>query len=475
MSRGNSSKLQSGTSILEMILALSLFALLLPSIATLIASGYSGFAFAKQRHHHLVIAKNELDIQKAKLLIYKNITATSTTADIGDGILKTITIRPRDTYAMDISIKVVDSKLPLNFQKKTSIMLSEMVKISGLESNSSCELNLNPSISPPTLRERARVLIPSSNEITGMVVRYPYAFLTTNDIATSSPDLFVFDVASTTHPTIISSLDTGRGLSGAVISYPYLFAITDVISQHVQIFDVTNPESPLHIRNFRLQDIGSSSPPKISTITYGNKLLYLGTEKWDGPELMIVNVEDVLHPEYLGGYEIGSLVKGITLSAGDTYLATAGEDELKIIDASDPQHITTTGNFNPSGWEVMEGNHIVLDGESLYFARAGGGFNSPLHHEFYIFSQNTLPQFPINSYTSFDIPKGVYGIIPYYPFVIMGTASSGGEILIKNILQSGSTTSVLPLNALPRKIICDERFLYSILEDENSFTIHSIN
>lgn len=310
------------------------------------------------------------------------------------------------------------------------------------------------------------VFLGTGNKSTDIEVRNSIAYVTADSSTQAQPDFFIIDAHDYSNPKIISSLNTGPGLSAVAIAGPYAYvANTSSISQ-LQIIDIHNRQNPIVISQLKVPlPTASTTAPIVNSIFYKSGYIYLGTYKWDGPEFFIIDVSNPANPFVVGSYETSTLVNSIYINSNKAYLATSDVAQMMILDISNKNNPISVYSFSPTGWQTQEGKVIDYFEGILSLGRTVGGFNNISNHEIYTFSSSTY-----NDYLSKDIPGGVYGILYRNPYIFLITHSSGSEFKVWN---SSFTNKIYEkaLGSLPMKISCDWSNLYFATGDERGLSI----
>jgi hypothetical protein len=309
------------------------------------------------------------------------------------------------------------------------------------------------------------VYLGTSNASTDIEVRNSVVYLTADSATQSLPDLFIIDANNPQLPTIISSLNTGPGLSSLAVAGPYIYvANTSSISQ-LQIIDIHDRRNPRIVSQIKLPLPEASTTPTIAnSIFYKNGYVYLGTSKWDGAEFYSINVSDTLSPSIVGSFETNTLVNDIFVSGNFAYLATSDEYQMRVIDISNKANMTLAYTFTTSGWQVQQGKVIEYFENTLGLGRTVGGINRTTNHEAFIFSTSTNTQVQFSK----DIPGGVYGFIMRPPHNFLVTHSPNEEFQVWNSDLS-SKIYQKPLGINPVDISCDRSTIYMATGNERGF------
>ena len=305
--------------------------------------------------------------------------------------------------------------------------------------------------------------IGNSNYSTDIEVRNGIVYLSADSSVSSKNDFFIFDSNNVNSIKLISSINTGPGVSGLEIAGPYAFLAQSSTVNQLQIIDIHDRYNPKIISQLRLPlPTSSTTPPFAKSIYYSNGYIYLGTEKWNGSELSIISVQDPYNPMVIGSYETNTLINDILVIDNKAYLATSDEKQMRVLDISNPSIPVLIDSFSPSGWQTQEGKAIDHFEENILLGRTVGGFNVQNNHELFVFSTST-------SVKSKDIAGGVYGLLPRENKIFLITHNNGKEF---QIFDSASMNKIYEtgLNSNPVKMVCDDKDIYFATGDNKGFS-----
>jgi hypothetical protein len=309
-------------------------------------------------------------------------------------------------------------------------------------------------------------------------------YISEDSNVSSDPDLYIFDISSSTNIILRSSINSGPGLSDFVVKGDYIFASARSTVGQLHIFSLSNREKDLQlIGKYKLPLPFSSSTPTLgSSIEVNSDYIYLGTEKWDGNEFNIIDISNVYSPSYVNGFEIGSRVNDIKMaliseaklsneinpSHDNILVANSGLFQLINLNISNPNNISISKKYEFSGSSRQDGKVIFPFENSLIFGRTNGGFNIVYDHELFYWPEEfvSLKQSGAGN-ISLDEPGGIYGIISdrFHIFLASRTLNNEFKIIDSNI---ASSTYSIPLDILPEKMICNRDRLY-ILGHQSPF------
>ncbi len=299
---------------------------------------------------------------------------------------------------------------------------------------------------------------------TSIIAHNGYAYESADSAVRSNPDVFIFETKDPQNEKIVSSINTGPGISSIAMSGKYLFLANESLSYQLQILDISDRAHPTLISQVKLPlPEASSTPPKSTSIYFSGGKIYFGTAKWDGSEFSVIDVSNPTSPLYLGSYKIGSGVHSIRVYGARAYVATSGTEQLIVLDISDTQHISKVSSFSPSGSTILEGRFVEISSTTLYFARNGGGFNNINDYELFAFNLEKDP-LAKEPFIAKDVPGGVYGMVVSKNIArksVFIVASGGGQGSIQFL--SSDTLKTIGEISLPEKpgsFFCDHTSIF---------------
>ncbi len=177
--------------------------------------------------------------------------------------------------------------------------------------------------------------------------------------------------------TLLGSLDTGNGILAVAYNRPYLFALQGTSTNQLQVirlFDTTRaPTDPQYVvpkvvQQVTLKNVAGAYPEGRS-IAYYDGYVYVGT--WNNnfpvysPEFLIYDVSDPENPVHAGAYNLSHSVNSIMVQESYAYLATTDNSgELTIMDVSHPASPTIKGTFDIPGSTADAEDVYVLGGKT---------------------------------------------------------------------------------------------------------------
>jgi hypothetical protein len=315
------------------------------------------------------------------------------------------------------------------------------------------------SITPITLP------INSTIPLTHLEVRNGIAYASADSSKASDPDIFIFDIRDPAQPKLISSLNTGPGISSFILIGNHIVTADSSTAHQMQSIRLDSLTTPILEMSYKLPlPYATATPPFADSIFGRGNIVYIGTEKWVGPEFSAVDMTDSLHPSFLGGFETDSQVSDMFIQGSTAYIATAGQGQFMVIDIHDPKNMFASSQSSPSGWSRQEGNAVSVFENNITGGRTSGGFNITQDHELFSWNASSTglqPGIFSNTPQSLDIPGGVYGLVTDRTHIFVVSRTIGHELQIFPAdYISTSTAQYYSLPALPESMTCDGHSLY---------------
>lgn len=162
----------------------------------------------------------------------------------------------------------------------------------------------------------------------------------------SNPDLIVLNISNPATPVQVGSLDLTGTLVNIAVSGSYAYITSNDNSAELLIVDISNPASP-----------SLSGKYDASGNTDGRGVFVSGTTVYMGrvnngstDEFLIVNASNPAIPTLVGSLNTGSDANEIVVIGNYAYIASGdNSQELQVISISNPSVPTLSGSLNISG------------------------------------------------------------------------------------------------------------------------------
>ncbi|MDQ3075642.1 MAG: hypothetical protein M3Q34_00750 [bacterium] len=388
-----------GVATLEILFAFAILIMNMTGIMLLINSGQSIYVDTETNQEAL--NKADVQIEAAKVFAKQDFNLVSPTSPITD-----------DIYQKSLLVEQVDlftKKVTSNVIWKTDGNRNQVVNLSTLITNpdalsggDTCSSVLAGDWTNPQKTEYefgADILGDTSSgfPITSIQSFNKKMYVTVdNDNGNNPGTFFVLDITNPAiKPPVLgefdNNLDVGRGLNAVAVdgsNYAYVASANgsnfttcteDESCSQLQVIDVSSPSSMSLVATYKIPGVTGQSGQSVGqSIAYKNGIVYLGLAKATGPEFHIIDVGGAntpsaspTNPIKIGSYEMNSAVNSIQIKGNYAYVASPDNQELKILNISNPTNPTLVGGFDAPGGGANNGNgkSIYLVGDKLYFGR----------------------------------------------------------------------------------------------------------
>lgn len=244
--------------------------------------------------------------------------------------------------------------------------------------------------------------IAGSTNSTDIAVEGNYAYVVTGNTRDTSPEFLIMNVASTTQPQLIGSINYGIQINKVRVAGDYAYLATNNNAREFDIVKVSNKSAPNVVGGFDIPGsangislfvTATSSPNAFGTIlnySTGTSTAYVGTRaNSSGRELYIFDTSNRGQVTVRGSYEVGGDVNDIYVVNGRAYLATSlPAKELLVLNVSNPRAITEEASYDLPN---TTGARAVYHTNGRIYV---GGYNNNSTPDFFIFDvTGAAPQF----------------------------------------------------------------------------------
>lgn len=324
----------------------------------------------------------------------------------------------------------------------------------------------------------------------------PKLYVTVNNTDVGDKEtFFIFDITNPASPVLISdgkidnddSVRAGLNAVHAAGNYAYVASNyganfntetspcdnsngANPSCGQLQVIDIS--VSPPELKyTFEVPSVSGSGGQAIGkSIFYKDGYVYLGLAKTEsGPEFNIIDVHNPLAPFPVGSWPVGNGINAIYVKGRYAYLATPNNQELIVLDISNPASPSLAGGFDAPGGSG-NGKSLYLVGDTLYLGRTVGGT------EFYILDDKipATVQLPVFGEKS-DIDDSINSIISrdYLTFLI-----TNNQLQIFKINQASNPWGISPYFSISlpsddnrKSMDCQGNYLYvgSVDSSDNGY------
>ncbi|KKW32506.1 MAG: LVIVD repeat protein [Candidatus Uhrbacteria bacterium GW2011_GWA2_52_8d] len=450
-------KSQRGVQSLEVIISITLFAIIIVSIFVLFGSSIteSGGLLKQARANTLVLEGLEgvrflsandwsaLEVGQHGLVYGEGSWTFSGDTDVTDDVFfRTVSIEEIDSDTKDVVIEVYWNYWGRLISRTAVTRLTnwQNVEVWG---------NWGVPIIVGSLN------IGPQGQATGVVRSGDYAFLTATTSSGSRPSLFSINIQDPTIPTIADSYITNNSLLSLVlVADTYLYAVGE--GEELMVFDVSDPTDIQWLSSYALGDEG------LRVIVDGT-YVFVGTES----DVLVYDVSTPSTPTLVSQYTVTSEVNDLVVYNEYLYAATSfNTQEVLILSLEDIESVTVVGSYDLSG--SVDATALRVDGSKLYVGRANNSSTSP---EFYQFDPSD-PLVLVEK-NAIDTSGGIYQITTAGPYVYLATEVSNLEF---QIWQAGSNWSMaytagINMAQVATGIAFDDNTIFISLRSNDAFQV----
>lgn len=424
-----------GQTVLELVIASSVFLMTSSSLITLITGGralvtdtqnaLAASAYAKEGVEAVRLIRNQgwSNLQNGTFGLSQvaNNWQFSGSSDTKGTFTRRLTITPRSANSKNVTSAITWTGL---HNRPLAVSLNIILtNWSVTQASNYIEGNWKVPLSAGT----ADIAIGAAGtDVKGLNNR---VYLSASAANQSKPDLAIFDVTNPNNPINNSSVDLGvSNISMIAVSGNYLYgSLAGGSTDELIIVNVSNPALPVVVRRLDL-----CACRALSLEVSGNTL-YVGMEVLSGaPEFYALNVTDPANPTVLGSLEINGNVNNMTIFNQRAYLATSVDnEELMVIDVSSPASMTKLGSYNAA--DTTDGYSVFVKDEfNVYLGRK----LSDTAPEFFIL--NAFNPAAITLLGSAGMAAGINDMVAVNRLMFMVTEEPNAEFQVLDIANPAS-------------------------------------
>ena len=258
-----------------------------------------------------------------------------------------------------------------------------------------------------------------------------YAYMVTENNSSGS-EFYILDITDIKNPIQMSSLEMQSSATAVVVQGNYAYVSTKRDSSELRIINISDASNPSIITNVDLTGTQDALDVAVNDtelyLVRGNTLYSLPSNNPTNSPLDTIDLNGV--------------GKKLFISANNVFVATQNSNqELQIIDATNPANLQNIGGANLSG--SLSGTDVFVLGNRAYISTdnnasgAGGG-------EFFIYDISNLSSLVLLG--SYDVGAKVYTFNIVGPYAILATNLSNQELKIVDVSFPATISSVTGFN-----------------------------
>lgn len=417
MARPISSKIKKrpGFSLVEVLLAIAIFALISTSIIYLLID--AGNANQQNRDRIVASALAEEGLEATRTIrdaSWTNMIAGNyglTKDDDRWQFFGQSDIDPTNRFVRQISISKINDD---RFQITSTVTWQAML---GFESSVSTVTYLTQwnkiTVPPPPDWHEPEIVgtvgiynLVGNKNPTDVFVLGNYAYLVTEESNANDPEFFIFDVSDVTRPTLVGKTKIGGKIGAVYVVGNYAYLATNIDDSELTVVKVSDPTNPTIIA--RLNTPGNKNGNDVFVL---DRYAYLVTESNpSNSEFYIFDVTDPENPVTtpIGKVELGVQGNTVYVSGDYAYVGTDGNDqEIIMINVSEKTSPTVVKTYDhPGPGDISQ---IYLNGSSLYLTVSADASPSPNFAILHIDSTNPA-DIQITQVGGFSSDKSLYSL-----------------------------------------------------------------
>lgn len=349
---------QRGFSPVEVLLAASVFGVLVVALAGAIIFGRSSVANAGEHVRASLLADEGIEaVRNLRDANYSNLTdgtyglsqsgnqwVLSGSQDTNGIFTRQIIVSSNGTTRKNITSRVSWAKAGATAQVEAATQLT----------------NWTASIAAVTSWANATLAgsydASGTNNASKVAVQGNYAYLVRAD---GTPDFLIINISNPAAPTLVGSMSLTGIPNNIAVSGNYAYITNNTDTAEMQIINISNPATPTLTSSYNATGTGDGLGVFIAgTTAY---LVRAADTTTGANEFTIVNVATPASPATVGGYNTTSSMREVYVSGNYAHVATDSDtQELMVLSIATPTAPTLAGSFNLSG----TANALTIDGFS---------------------------------------------------------------------------------------------------------------
>jgi Tfp pilus assembly protein PilV len=251
-----------------------------------------------------------------------------------------------------------------------------------------------------------------------------------------SADFAIIDVSNPAAPTLSSTLDITNTATNVAVSGNYAYVTSSADAAELQIINVSNPAAPTIVSSFNAGGNGDGE----GLFVIGN-YVYMARATAGGTfEFIIINVSNPAAPTLSGSYDNNIDMNDVYVDGNYAYVGTnSNTQELLVINISNPATPTLAATLNMSGNDDV--TNVSKAGNYLFVTR---------DHSLYSVNV-TNPLVPVEVSSVVDTGNTTINDVDVEStgtYAFIGTNTTGSEFQIVNISNPASMSVVRTVNVI---------------------------
>ncbi len=327
----NQGELNNGFSIIEVLLAVSLFGLMVAALTGIYFYGQEASALSGKRNRAVALAEEGMEaVRNLRDANYSSLT--DGTYGLGkSGSAWTLVPSPDTTgiYSRSININSVDAN---HKEISSTVTWQQNVARAGSVTLTS---KLDYWMRVVNTADWSKPLLSGSLNLAGnndgykLQVKGNYVYMIRNG---GTPNFFIIDISNPASPVLAGSLALSGTLRNLYSDGSYAYVVSNSDTQELQIVDVSNPALPVISGTYNAA--GTSDANGVYVI--GN-YAYMVKVSSTSPEFFVVDITNPALPTLTGSLDLGATAYEVVASGGFAYVASGSNtQELQVVNITNP-------------------------------------------------------------------------------------------------------------------------------------------
>ena len=321
-----------GFTLIEIVLASSVFALIITASIGSLLYGQESTALAGKRARAAILAEEGLEavrnIRDSGTTLTDGIYGLSASGstwqlsgsqDVQDIFTRQITIETIDTYRKQITSQITWSQ---NLQRNGILELTTRL------TDWQTETQGPPMWTNPN--QIASVDLSGNQDALKVQVSGDYAYVVRGN---ASPNFSIIQVSTPSLATEVAFISLTGAPTNIAIAGNYAYVTNSNNAQELQIIDISNPLSPIIAGTYNSP--GNANANDIVVI--GSYAYMIENKDNNQSEFEIIDISNPAIPTLVGSIELGDAAHELAISGNYAYIASsANSEELQVVDISNP-------------------------------------------------------------------------------------------------------------------------------------------
>ncbi|KKW05791.1 MAG: hypothetical protein UY40_C0008G0018 [candidate division CPR1 bacterium GW2011_GWC1_49_13] len=283
--------------------------------------------------------------------------------------------------------------------------------------------------------------LPGNLDATDIEVEEDVGYVTQG--SSNRGEFYVLDLSNPVSPQIAGSLTPALSerINAVSVVGSYAYLATARPAQELLVVNVSNPASP--------SLVGSNGVPAAVALDVAatEDFAYLGITSNSGPEFYIYNITNPASPAVLGTFEVGKDVSAVSVIGNRAYLAVtitgAGQPNLLILDISNPSSPNQVGSYaDPLAPSGAKGEAVFYAGGIAHLVISGSA-SDPLYYLLDVSNPASINR--IGYLPAQGAMQGINDVEAGSGFALLATNKADSAILIVDIRNPAQPKTKFPV------------------------------